>query len=73
VAKGSFSSIGAKLREAIDIEQLIELQANALRDIILDPKKNKALNPVDTIDAIAENAKKNVELLEEALHELAAG
>jgi hypothetical protein len=60
------SSIDGKLHQAIDINQLLIFQAQALREMILNPKNGTGLDPLGTIDAIIDNVSKNAELLKEA-------
>jgi hypothetical protein len=66
----TISEIDENLHRAIDIDHMLIFQAEALRQMILNPKMSSKLDPVGTIDSIIENVKKNVELLEEARREL---
>jgi hypothetical protein len=58
------SKVDDKLHEAIDIDQLVIFQMEVLRDMVLNPKQAGKLNPIDTIDAILTNVKKNGDILQ---------
>jgi hypothetical protein len=64
------SSIDSNLHRAIDLDQLVVFQAEALREILTNPHKSSKLDPLETIAAIIESVKKIAELLEISRREL---